>query len=75
MNNARVDISWSDGSVDWCYTGDSGWCSVLGFQFRRTPSLTLTVTELSNTSLPYDPGLNDDPDGDSDGTSITINRP
>jgi serine protease len=75
VGNAIVDISWSDGSVDWCITGNNGWCSLVGYQFRRTRSLTLTVTEVSNSSLPYDPGLNHDPDGDSDGTSITVKQP
>jgi serine protease len=75
VENARVDISWSDGSVDRCVTRTEGWCSVLGYQFRRTPSLTLTVTDVSNTGLPYEPSLNHDPDGDSDGTRITVYKP
>jgi serine protease len=75
VNNARVDILWSDGSVDWCTTGNDGECSVVGYTFRRTPFLKLTVTNISNTGLPYEPSLNHDPDGDSNGTSITIYKP
>jgi hypothetical protein len=39
------------------------------------PSLTFTVTNLSKVGLTYDAGANHDPDVDSDGTTIVVNRP
>ena len=75
VENAMVDISWSDGSVDSCITGGNGWCNVVGYQFARTDQLTLTVTEISYPGLPYRQDFNHDPDGDSNGTSITIKKP
>jgi uncharacterized protein YjiK len=38
-------------------------------------SVTFTVTNLALDGYTYDPVSNHDPDGDSDGTSITVNRP
>jgi hypothetical protein len=35
---------------------------------------TFTVTNVTDDVLPYDPGANHDPDGDSNGTSITISK-
>jgi hypothetical protein len=76
VSGARVAISWSDGSVDQCTTGGSGICRIVGYQFKSFRQLTLTVTGVGNTALPYEPSLNSDPDGDgSDGTRITICSP
>jgi hypothetical protein len=38
-------------------------------------SLTLTVDNISHASLSYDPAANSNPDGDSDGSDITVTRP
>jgi hypothetical protein len=38
-------------------------------------SVVLTVEGVSHATLSYDPAANHDPDGDSDGTSISIHSP
>jgi PKD repeat protein len=71
---ADVAGEWQDGTTVTCTTVSDGTCSVeLGDQ-RRQP-VTYTVTDITHGSLTYDPGSNTDPDGDSDGTSITVERP
>ena len=63
-----------DGAPGRCITLLGGRCIV---RERRIigDDATLTVTDVSHPSGPYTPGLNDDPDGSSDGTTITIDRP
>lgn len=64
---------WSDGSNVSCVTDSSGVCSVNSRKSRKN-SLTFAITDLSNGVDSYDPAANSDSDGNSDGTSITINR-
>lgn len=65
----------SDGaSVFQCTTNSSGRCSVQGYQWFLN-SLTFTVGDVYHVDLDYEPTDNHDPDGDSDGTSITVFRP
>jgi len=73
--SATVYGVFSDGSsVFQCTTGSNGRCSVQGYQWLRN-SLTFTVTDIYHVDLEYEPVNNHDPDGDSNGTSITVNRP
>ena len=75
MRRVTVNFTWSGGynySAS-CRTGFSGLCKV------RTPLIsiaypmvTLNVTNLTLTGYIYDPSQNHDPDGGSDGTTITI---
>ena len=62
-----------------CTTGDlggNGTCVVLVPSLRRgTKSVTFTVTNVTMPGQTYDPSANQDPDGDSNGTSITVRRP
>ena len=81
-HNAVADTlvtgTWSDGdSVSAsCITDASGQCSVSsGNIHKRIGSMTFTVEDLSQGSLTYDATANHDPDGDSDGTSITVSKP
>jgi hypothetical protein len=37
--------------------------------------VTLTITSVTHAALTYDAGANHDPDGDSNGTSITVPKP
>ena len=67
-----VSGTWSDGSIGSCVTDDFGQCSTA--RITKELSLTFTVDSLSNGEDTYDAGANHDPDGDSDGTSITINK-
>jgi PKD repeat protein len=72
--DADVHGEWQNGTTVVCTTVSDGTCLVeLGDQ-RRKP-VTYTVTDITHASLTYDPGSNTDPDGDSDGTTITVDRP
>jgi hypothetical protein len=72
---AEVDIDWSDGSEDSCTTDSSGICRITGFQWIWSGSIALSGVDVYHQELSYDPTANKDPDGDSNGTSITIRRP
>jgi hypothetical protein len=72
---ATVFGLFSDGpSVFQCTTNSIGRCSVQGYQWFLN-SLTFTVTDVYHVDLDYEPADNHDPDGDSNGTSITVSRP
>mgnify|MGYP006287533825 CR=1 FL=1 len=65
------DVSGSDS----CTTGTDGTCSITVSNIRkRTGSVTFDVTDVSDADGSYDATANHDPDGDSDGTSITVNK-
>jgi hypothetical protein len=71
---AYVDIDWSDGSIDGCTTNSNGVCRIIGYQWRWYKSISLKVFDIYH-QLEYKPADNRDPDGDSNGTIITIYRP
>lgn len=76
--DATVNGSWSNGTSGSgsCVTNGSGQCSVTRNNIRRNAnSVTFTVTSVTHASLAYAPGDNHDPDGDSDGTVIVIDKP
>lgn len=76
--NITVTGDWSGGTTgtSTCVTGSNGQCSVTSSNMNsKKPSTTFTVTSLTGTGYTYDSGANHDPDGDSDGTSITVNMP
>lgn len=75
VSGAQVDIDWSDGSAASCLTDSSGICQVTGFQWIWVGSISINVVDVYHADLKYDSAANTDPDGDSDGTHITINRP
>jgi len=56
-----------------CKTRSNGTCSLSGYQEMRD-CLTFTVYDISHDLL-YEPSDNNDPEGDSDGTNITVCRP
>ncbi len=58
-----------------CTTDATGKCRVLTLAADSVPSLTFTVTGAVKSGYTYDAGANHDPDGDSNGTSITVNQP
>ena len=78
VNGATVTGTWSGGfgGTSTCQTNSSGLCSVSRIGFGGT-SLTFTVTNVTgaNSSGPYTAANNHDPDGDSNGTAITVQRP
>jgi subtilisin family serine protease len=42
---------------------------------KKIGSVTFTITDVTGANLTYDPSANHDPDTDSNGTSITVNKP
>lgn len=58
-----------------CTTDNNGECTILLSNIAAAiNSITYTVDNINGT-LPYDANLNTDPDGDSDGTTIGIEKP
>ncbi|MBK7919335.1 MAG: hypothetical protein IPJ94_24335 [Chloroflexi bacterium] len=76
--NATVTGNWSGGTSGSasCSTNGSGLCSVTSNKIgQNKSSVTFTVNNVSHASLTYNPAANGDPDGDSNGTVITILKP
>jgi PKD repeat protein len=76
--NATVSGTWSGGTSGGggCTTDSTGLCSVLKTNLKsNVGSVIFTVDSVAHTSYTYDPGDNHDPDGDSDGTTITVPAP
>jgi serine protease AprX len=76
--DATVSGTWSDGYVGAasCTTDASGSCSLASGPITRAQTVaTFTVSNVSHAALAYQPADNADPDGDSDGTAITVLRP
>ena len=74
VDGAVVHISWRDGTADSCTTGGDGICSVEEGSLRNR-RWSLSVNDVTHGSLSYNAAANSDPDGDSDGTVIIINKP
>jgi hypothetical protein len=75
--SATISGAWSGGysGSGECTTGADGLCSIsTGDMTKRSGTVTFTVTGVAGDSVLYDAGTNHDPDGDSDGTSITIDK-
>jgi CARDB len=78
LNGVVVLGSWSKGEFDvnQCTTSGAGQCVVLAPSIRGgLSSVTFTVTSLTKSGLTYAASSNHDPDGDSNGTSITVAKP
>jgi PKD repeat protein len=74
--NATVSGSWSNGGTGSCTTNGSGQCAVpRSTILKNTASVIFTVTNVTHASLTYSSPNNHDPDADSNGTTITVNRP
>ena len=76
--NATVSGAWSggiSGSAS-CVTNAAGQCSISYSSIsKKTTSVTFTVNSLTAAGYSYVPGDNHDPDGDSNGTAITVAKP
>jgi PKD repeat protein len=75
---AAVSGSWSNGATGTasCTTGSTGACTVSSGSIpKRNSSALFSVTGVGHASLTYAPAANHDPDGDSNGTSITVLKP
>ena len=76
LSGVVVSGSWSDGTTASCTTSSSGSCTLPTRTFNRnTASMSFAVTGLSKSGYSYQSSANHDPDGDSNGTVITLNRP
>jgi serine protease AprX len=62
--------------TDTCQTGADGTCQISkpGIPNSR-PRIFFFIDDLDHPTLTYDPAANGDPDGDSNGSVITIFRP
>jgi subtilisin family serine protease len=58
-----------------CTTGTNGQCSVSATAKNTVTSITYTVTNVTATGFTYNSASNSDPDGDSNGTTMTITKP
>ena len=73
-----VSAAWSSGATGTgsCVTNASGQCALTKTGIRNSiNSVTLSVTNATGGGLTYTPADNHDPDGDSNGTVITVNKP
>lgn len=81
VNGATVVGAWSESGLasDTCTTGELGGTGTCIFLFTSipsgTPSVSFTVTDVTLTGETYQAAENHDPDGDSDGTTITAQNP
>lgn len=57
-----------------CITGSNGSCTITKSRLR-SGSVAFTVTDVTHATRTYDSVGNHDPDGDSDGTTLTVFRP
>jgi len=76
--NAQVSGTWGNGSsgLRSCTTDANGQCSVTSPQMAASKTnATFTITDVQSGALTYLAVNNHDPDGDSNGTAITIQRP
>jgi hypothetical protein len=75
--NASVSGVWSDGAngTASCITNTSGTCQVTKSGLSsKTASVVFSVGNVSLSGMAYDAAANHDPDGDSEGTSLTISK-
>jgi hypothetical protein len=75
--DATVDGIWSDGAKGGseCTTDNTGQCTVDKRNLKDSViSVTFTVVDITHASNEYNAGDNNDPDGDSDGTTIIVTK-
>lgn len=76
VSGATVTGKWSDNTTATCTTDSSGRCSVTKNRISNaTTSISYSVTGVSKSGYTYNSALNHDPDTDSNGTVIVINKP
>ena len=74
--NAAVSGAWNGGGTGSCTTNASGRCAVSKAGIpKKTGSVNFTVTNVALGTLVYKPADNHDPDGDSNGTTISVIKP
>ena len=78
VSGAKVAGVWSNGETGSgsCTTATDGTCRIIKNNIRRAVlSVRFTVNNVTKSGWTYNAALNSDPDGDSNGTYIVINRP
>ena len=78
VQGAAVAGAWSGGYAGSasCTTNNSGQCSVsTGSIAKKKSDVAFSVSSVSKAGYTYRSSGNHDPDGDSNGTSITVKRP
>ena len=78
MDEATGSGAWSndDTEMSTCTTDKAGLCSLTSSLLGgKTGSVIFTVSRVSHATFAYDPANNTDPEGDSDGSAITISQP
>jgi hypothetical protein len=78
VSDATVEGDWTGGYSGGaqCTTGGDGTCHVdSGRIWRRQSNATFAVSNVAAFGYTYASASNHDPDGDSNGTQITISKP
>jgi hypothetical protein len=78
VSGVSVSAKWSSGysGSASCTTGSTGFCAITtGNINNNKAAATFTVNNLSKSGYTYNAAANHDPDGDSNGTQITVNKP
>lgn len=78
VSGALVSGNWSNGAsgAGSCTTGTNGTCQInKGGIKKAVTSVTFSVTSVTRSGSSYNAAANGDPDGNSNGTTITIARP
>jgi hypothetical protein len=74
--NVRLTLSGDDASPATCVTDDNGQCSVTSDKVKSDQaSVTFAVDDVTHATYTYRAADNTDPDGDNDGTTLTVNKP
>lgn len=75
LSGADVSGDWSTGDTATCTTDSSGQCTVSLSGLRKNVSpVSFTVSGVSHPDYSYSSSDNHDPDGDSDGTTISVSK-
>jgi serine protease AprX len=72
---AIVTGKWPNGTTGTCTTSASGLCKIGRKLAKSKLSIVFTVTKVTSAVGAYKPADNHDPDGDSNGTKITLVKP
>lgn len=74
VDGALVTGTWDTGAQATCTTSADGVCTVTEVARKGVEALTFSVDGVTRSGYTYDASANTDPDGDSDGTTITVVR-
>ena len=73
VDGGTVMGQWSTGGAGQCNLNAAGQCTIFSAPMaKKVASIGFTVTSVSVSGSDYLPAYNHDPDGDSDGTAITV---